>query len=129
MFSAAFSRISDPAVVFVSTWTALLSSSPFSSTSAARLCCRSTTASVKASSSVSYVTCCSGSFSLTFHHTARILHHCWTSMNLQANTPSASRSLWSTNHLWLNLVYLTNTLRLQINALECSTCLSCVLLL
>lgn len=60
---------------------------------------------------------------------ARVLHHCGTSMNLQANTPSASKSLWSTNHLQLNLVYLTNTRRLQINPLECSTCLSCVLLL
>lgn len=66
--SAAFSRISDPAVVFARTWTALLSSSPFSSTSAARFWCRSTIASVKAS----YVTRYSGSFGLTFHHTARV---------------------------------------------------------
>lgn len=118
-----------PSRLFSSTWTALLSSSPFASTSAARFWSRSTIASVKASGSVSFVTHYSGSSSLTFHHTARILHHCRRSMNLHTNTPSASRSLWNTNRLWLNLVYLTNARRLQINPLECSTCLSCVLLL
>lgn len=86
---------------------------------------------------------CLTHYSGIFHYTAMIFHRCRTRdlmrgchansspMNLQTNSPSASRS---TNHAgdkprsastWQS----RRPGGLQTNTLECSTCLSCVLLL